>query len=452
MAGDEGETTSTGGRAGTTSDPSETESDPSGSTSDSPEQDPDPTSEDREYLLVTEYFHPDTASTGQLVTELAVGLKERGLDVRVATGQPNYHSGDNERQPRRSTHEGVPVGRIRAPQVRQSSLPRRLFNWAVFTAWMAAALAVSRPGRPRTVFFVSNPPILPVAMWLVCRLRGWEYTYVVYDLYPDQPVELGYLERGGVLERVWRRLNAAALRDAGEVVALGPVMRERIAERSGRPEETITVVHNWADGEFVRPQEKSENPFAREHDLVDTFTVLYSGNVGEFHDLATPVRAAAEFDPDELRLLVIGEGDGKDDVVALAEDLGVRGGTVEFLPYQPRERLPDSLTAGDVSLVAVEEGFAGVCVSSKLYTALAAGTPVLAVTAPDSDEARIVEGADAGVAVPQGDVSAAVEAIEHWRSDPVLVDEQGRNARGAFEARYTRERAIDEYYDLLAKE
>ena len=46
----------------------------------------------KEYVLVTEYFHPDTASTGQLMTDLAVGLEERGLDMIVLTGQSNYHS------------------------------------------------------------------------------------------------------------------------------------------------------------------------------------------------------------------------------------------------------------------------------------------------------------------------------------------------------------------------
>ncbi|MFC7026560.1 hypothetical protein ACFQH8_01595 [Halomicroarcula sp. GCM10025710] len=110
-----------------------------------------------EYLLVTEYFHPDTASTGQLMTDLAVGLQERGLDLSVYTGQPNYHSGENERQPVRSVHEGVFVRRIRAPQVRQSSLVRRLFNWTVFTAWMSVVLLFDQTDRERELVFVTCP-------------------------------------------------------------------------------------------------------------------------------------------------------------------------------------------------------------------------------------------------------------------------------------------------------
>jgi glycosyltransferase involved in cell wall biosynthesis len=411
------------------------------------------TEPDKEYVLVTEYFHPDTASTGQLMTDLAVGLQERGLDMTVYTSQPNYHSGENERQPTVSTHEGVLVKRIRAPQLRQSSIGRRLFNWFVFTVWMFLALLVSRPRRERELVFVSNPPMLPVAMWAVAKLRGWEYTYIVYDLYPDQPVKLGYLEAGGAADRLWARLNRYAFEGAKYVVALGPVMKERITRNAG-PEfdpEKIEIIHNWEDEEFIKPMAKEDNWFSREHDLVEPFTVFYSGNIGEFHDLETVVRAAAEFEDDDVQFLIIGEGDNKQNIVELADSLGLNGGTVRFLPYQDFEDLPYSLTSGDVGIVTVREGFEGICVSSKLYTAMAAGKPILCIAQPHDDEARIVEAAEAGIQVSQGDVEGVVEAIRRWQDDPELVDRQGRNARTVFEQNFTTDRSVDAYYRLLAE-
>ena len=224
---------------------------------------------DKEFLLVTEYFHPDTASTGQLMTDLAVGLRERGLDLRVLTSQPNYHSGDNEKQPRSTVHEGVPVDRIRAPQLRQSSLLRRLFNWGLFTVWMFGVLLVSQTEKEREIVFVSNPPFLPIAMWLVCRIRGWNYTYIVHDLYPDQPVELEYIEEGGAMDKIWRVLNRRAFLAAKHIVALGPVMKERISRNAGPKfdESKVEIIHNWEDEEFIQPMEKEDNWFSEEHGL-----------------------------------------------------------------------------------------------------------------------------------------------------------------------------------------
>jgi glycosyltransferase involved in cell wall biosynthesis len=411
-----------------------------------------PSETESEYVLVTEYFHPDTASTGRLMTELAVGLRDRGLDLSVYTGQPNYHSGDNERQPTRSTHEGVPVRRIGAPQTRQTSLPRRLANWFLFTLWMSLVLLTDRTSSDRHLVFVSNPPFLPLAMWAVCRLRGWEYTYIVYDLYPDNIVELGHIEGDGVIDRAWSYLHRLTLDDATDVVALGPVMEERIVEAAG-PEfdpDTVRIIHNWQDESFIEPVAKAENPFSREHGFVDPFTVLYSGNIGEFHDLGTLVRAAAAFEDEDVRFVIVGEGDDKDRIVELAESLEIGDDTLTFLPYQPWERVPYSLTSADVSVVSLRRGFEGLCVSSKLYSAMAAGGPVLCIARADDDESRIVEMFDAGLQVPQGDVEELVEAVERWREDPSLVERQGRNARAAFEANFTREQCVDDYYELLA--
>lgn len=410
-------------------------------------------SEQTEHLLVTEYFEPDTASTGQLMTDLAVGLNDRRLDMTVYTGQPNYHSGDNEKQPARSLHEGVIVRRIGAPQVRQSSMPRRLFNWAVFTLWMTVLLLFERVERERNVIFVTCPPFLPAAMWFVCTVRGWNYTYIAYDLYPDEPVELEYIQKGGVIHQLWELLDRKALQGATNVVALGPVMKERISAKAGDSFDTekVHIIHNWEDESFIEPMAKSENWFSREHGLDQTFTVLYSGNIAEFHDLETLVRAAAAADGTDVQFLIIGEGDNKQKIVDLAEELGLRGDTVRFLPYQPWDDLPYSLTSGDVSVVAVKEGFEGIVVSSKLYTAMAAGQPVLVVSQENDDEARIVRQFDAGANVEQGAAQEAAEVIERWTENPQLVERQGANAREAFEENFVKDASIDQYYAMLTE-
>ncbi|NLV12627.1 glycosyltransferase family 4 protein [Haloarcula argentinensis] len=412
------------------------------------------TSENTEIILITEYFHPDTASTGQLMTDLAVGLQERGLDMTVYTGQPNYHSGDNERQPQVSRYEGVLVKRIRAPQFRQSSILRRLFNWMVFTFWMSVVLLVSRSEQDREIVFVSNPPFLPITLWLVCQIRGWDYTYIVHDLYPDQPAELEYFRKGGLIDRTWERLNARALLDAEKVVSLGPVMTERLANQAGPSFDVdkATVIHNWEDENFITPRRKNKNWFCEEYDLVDTFTVLYSGNIAEFHELETLIEAAPAFEDKDLQIMIIGEGDNKEKLISMAEERDLREDTVKFLPFQPFDDLPYTLTAGDVSVVAVKDGFEGVCVSSKTYTALAAGRPVLVIAKDRDDEARIVDQFDAGFNVPQGDTEGLVEAIQTWQENPQLREEQGANAREAFENHFTKKQSIDRYYELLSEQ
>ena len=53
--------------------------------------------------------------------------------------------------------------------------------------------------------------------------------------------------------------------------------------------------------------------------------------------------------------------------------------------------------------------------------------------------------------MPQGDVEGVVGAVEAWRDDPDRLEREGENARAAFEAWFTRERAIDSYHALLTE-
>ncbi|WP_276253194.1 glycosyltransferase family 4 protein [Halomontanus rarus] len=407
----------------------------------------------KEVVIVTERFHPATTSaTGQYMTDLAIGLRERGLDVTVVTRQIPNHSDEETAQDIREA--GVEVKRIPIPAIDESSFARRVLNWATYIAVLVPLLLFSRSEKDRELLFVSYPVILPPFVWFTCQIRRWDYTYVIYDFYPDCAVELGYVQREGIAHQTWDKLNQYVFSDARNIVVLGPRMREVVADSvDGEFDaEKLTIIHNWADGEFIVPKSKDENWFSEEHDLVDTLTLVYSGNIGEFHDLETVLKASAKLDGDDINILIIGEGDNKPAIEALAEELGVLGDTVEILPYQPWETVPYSLTAGDVSIVAVKPEFEGLCVSSKLYSALATGQPVLVIARERDDESQLVQEFNAGEQVSPGDVREATRVIERWKDDTESVADHGKNAREAFESHFTKEQAIDRYYALLAED
>jgi glycosyltransferase involved in cell wall biosynthesis len=400
--------------------------------------------------VLTEYFHPEEASTARLLTDLATGLSDE-FDVDVLTGRPDYHPADRRRSvPRESRHEGVDVRRVRSTRFDKDRLPLRVVNWLTF---LLAATARLLGGSRDAVLVVSNPPVLPFAAWVEKRVRGTPYVYLVHDRYPAFPVALGLVDADGIVARLWRRGTRTLYRDADRVVVLGETMRERVIEEmAGDPRfdpESVVVVHNWADPAFVRPKPKAESEVAREHGTVDPFTLVYSGNVGRFHELETAVDAVARLEGEgrAVRFLVVGAGARKAELERYVRREGIE--TVEFLPFQPAERVPETLTAGDATLVGVRPEVAGACVSSKLYSSLAAGRPVLATVGTDDDVRRIVESCDCGAWVEPGDDERAAAVLRSWMDDPDLASRLGSNARHCLEERFTRERAVAAYRDLL---
>src|SRR5919204_255970 len=78
----------------------------------------------------------------------------------------------------------------------------------------------------------------------------------------------------------------------------------------------------------------------------------------------------------DLVIFIIGTGARHAELVALAELL--EADQVQFLYYQERGVLPQSLSAADIHVVGLAPGLAGYVVPSRLYGILAVGRPVIA--------------------------------------------------------------------------
>jgi glycosyltransferase involved in cell wall biosynthesis len=300
---------------------------------------------------------------------------------------------------------------------------------------------------------LSNPPILPFAAWLHKKVQNEPYVYVIYDMYPDMPVQLDVLDEDGLIARLWEYGIRYVYRDADRIVVLGESMRRRLERKMAGEDfdpEKIVVIPNWEDGEFIQPIEKSENAFARKHDTTEKFTLLYSGNIGRYHDVGTAIDGIAELERrgrDDIQLLVIGEGGRKEQFQRRVATLGTDN--VHFLPFQPLSKLPETLTCADASLVAIDKSMKGICVSSKLYSSLAVGDPVLAVVADGDEVARVVDTYDCGSQAEPDNAEAVADILERWADNPQLVERLGENARRCFEQNYRREHAVEAYSDLL---
>src|SRR5256714_11027217 len=153
--------------------------------------------------------------------------------------------------------------------------------------------------------------------------------------------------------RLLRSLVSLYLRRADRIVAIGDTMRRRLEEK-GAPPERVRVIPNWIDTSRLEPHERG-NWWAEKRGVKDKFVVMHSGNVGHAQDLDSLVRAATFLrDLDDVAIPIIGMGARHAELVALVERLEVD--RIQFLYYQPRHMLPQSLSAADVHVVGLARG------------------------------------------------------------------------------------------------
>src|SRR5690606_7489501 len=135
--------------------------------------------------------------------------------------------------------------------------------------------------------------------------------------------------------------------------------------------------------------------FREEFGLEGKFLVTYAGNIGPAQGLESLLEAATLLaDVPDVMVALIGDGSLAPVFQERIGDLGLRN--VTMIPYQPFARVPEIYATSDLSIVAQAVATGADAVPSKLYRIMAAARPILAITAPDSDVARLVREADCG--------------------------------------------------------
>jgi glycosyltransferase involved in cell wall biosynthesis len=395
-------------------------------------------------IFVNRYYYPDHSATSQLLTDLASALARDGAEVHVIASRQHYDD-PGARLAAAETRNGVRIHRVWTTRFGRGNLAWRSLDYATFylsAAWRLFALARRRD----IVVAKTDPPLISVIAMMVAALRGAALINWVQDLFPEVAQALGVKVVGPAVPLL-RRLRNASLNAAQANVVLGERMAALLA-RQGIAPAGLTVIHNWSDAAAVHPVARDENTLRAQWGLDGKFVVGYSGNMGRAHEFNTLLSAARLLrDDPEIVFLFIGDGARRALIDAEARRRGLDN--VLFRPYQPRERLAQSLSVPDLHVVSLQPALEGLIVPSKFYGITAAGRPTLFIGDTDGEIARLLQANRCGAAAAVGDAEGVVRAIRALARNPEEARAQGRNARIAFEQQYTRERALAAWRRVL---
>ena len=355
---------------------------------------------------------------GPLTWEFAEDLANDGWSVTLLTGHPDTLAKGS--QGNLSIH--------RSFRYRRGNMLRRSVCWLSYLAHAFLWLWRWPAKTPLLVF--SNPPMLVWLAAVIKKLRGTRFVVMVHDIYPELVVRMGTLREGGLVTRVWRRLNRWAYNHAEEVLTLGECMAEALSQeldadstRSG----AVQIVYPWADTDRIRPIEKQDNPFAVEHELTGKLTILYSGNMGLGHDLESMLAASRLIEDDRAHFLFIGSGPKWHVIKQTIEQTDHPN--VTLMPWLHESQIPHSLATADIAMVSLEPEISGLAIPSKAFYSLAAGTPLIVLSEAQSELATLVQNHECGWLVAPGDAARIAEIVTEMLASPKMLDRFKQNAR-----------------------
>jgi sugar transferase (PEP-CTERM/EpsH1 system associated) len=229
-------------------------------------------------------------------------------------------------------------------------------------------------------------------------------------------------------------------------VALSPDLERYLIERIGVPKDRVEQVYNGVDvTKFTPAQSRVPIPGCP---FVDPRLWLV-GTVGRLDAVKDQGNLAAAFveavkRPDareRMRLVVVGDGDLRDDVDAI-----LRAGNVRDLAWLAGERsdIPTVLQGLDAFVLPSR----GEGVSNTILEAMASELPVVATNV--GANAQLVIDGECGVIVPPGNREAIAEAILRYFDDKTLARAHARAGRARVVHLFSLDRMVERYHRLYS--
>lgn len=421
-------------------------------------------SENKKNLLIyAHYYIPDTASTGQILRELAEGMSD-SFNITIICVVPSYLGTIEDKYKTQKYYEeeinGVKVLRIRVPEFSKTNKKSRIKN--VVSYFMGAMGATFKVGKIDYVFSISQPPILGGLLGVWGKwVKHAKFIYNIQDFNPEQVLAVGYAKSRFITDFMMA-FDKFSCKRSDLVITVGRDLVETVEKRFEDKKVPKTVmINNWIDENEIYPLPENKErvlAFKKKYELDNKFVIMYSGNIGLYYDLENLIKVIERFGTDtktadgrEVVFAFIGAGTVLDKLVSYVKEHNMDN--VKFIPYQDKADLIYSLNAGDVHWCVNAKGIKGVSCPSKYYGLAAAGKPVIGVLESRSEVRCLIEDTHGGLCCEPGEYDQ-VEKNIRWFIDNAgsnEIKDMGIRSRDNLEKNLTRDVSVRKYAEEILK-
>ncbi len=392
-------------------------------------------------LVITQYFWPESFR----INDLVLGLKERGHDVAVLTGKPNYPAGvfspgygffSNSKE----VFQDVPVYRVPLiPRGKAQSwrLALNYFSFVIFASVFGPFLC---RGRFEVIFVYEPSPITVCLPAIVLKwLKRAPLILWVQDLWPESLSATGAVQSTFILNWV-TRLVRFIYRYCDLVLVQSEAFIPCVTAR-GAESARVRYFPNWAESLYqaVSPGVDAQ----QQQKIPEGFRLMFAGNIGVAQSFETILAAAEKLKPQpDIHWVILGDGHRKAWVEDRVRALGLQG-RVHLLGRRPVESMPHYFALADAMLVTLRrDPIFSLTVPSKLQSYLACAKPIVA--AVDGETSRVLLASGAGLSCAAEDAHALAQAVlKLYRMNPMERQEMGQKGRTYYETHFQRELLLD---------
>ncbi|CAB1243732.1 Glycosyltransferase WbuB [Ruminococcaceae bacterium BL-4] len=383
-------------------------------------------------LVVCQYYFPEPFR----ISDICEGLVQRGHEVTVITGLPNYpmgkiYKGYEHGEKRDEVINGVHIHRCYTIERKTGAIHRVLnyYSYAISSSHFAAKLK-----EDYDVVFVNQ--LSPVMM----AKAGIKYKdkhhkkLVLYclDLWPESLVA-GGIKRGSLIYKIFHHISEKIYKSADRILVTSHSFSKYFESEFGIKD--TEYLPQYAESIF-EPEQCAKKPN-------NTFDLMFAGNIGAAQSVKTIIEAAnLTKDIPNLRWHIVGDGSELENVKQLAKQYDLS--SVIFHGRQPLEKMPEYYAMADAMLVTMQKDpVLSLTLPGKVQTYMAAGKPIIG--AIDGETADVIAASQCGLC---GQSESSEELMNNVRT---FIYENRKSCPFAHSARdyYLKHFSKSKYLDSL---
>lgn len=348
-------------------------------------------------LVISQYFYPENFR----INQLCLDLKQRGHDITVLTGKPNYPKGEyfegytfkgNEDE----VWNGIRI--IRVPlRARKTGAINLVKNYLSFV--YHANKRVKSINEKFDIIYVFEVSPVTVALPAIKLKKRMNIPVImnVQDLWPENIIAVTGINNKIIIGLIDQLVNYI-YKHCDKILTASPSFVEKIQYRVKDKEKVVY----WPQYSVVSKVEDDECLFDS-----SKFNITFTGNIGEAQGIDIAIEAAKILKDTNIHWNFIGEGRDRKRLEELCKSYDLND-NVTFHGYMEEKYIPKYLNSSDAALLILKPNpVFEMTIPAKLQTYLSCGVPILGCVSGEGK--RIILEADCGVVSDEISVNSLVE-------------------------------------------
>jgi len=400
-------------------------------------------------LILTQYFPPEIGAPQNRLFELAVRLKQKGVEVTVFTAMPNYpqmevHATYKGKFYSYEEMDGLHVHRSWIYVSKSKSIFKRLLNYFSFvkTSFLAGWFKL---GKFDYILCESPPIFLGITAYLLKKIKGAKLIFNVSDLWPESAEKLGLVTNKFFLASA-TKLEEFLYRKSDLICGQTQSIVKNISIRF--PDKKVYWLPNGVDLNYYKPDGIKSNWRDKNNFLPDDFILLYAGIIGHAQGLEVVIYAADKLkEHSKIKFVLLGSGPEKEKLQKLKQDLKVQN--VFFFDPVSKKEMPGIVSSIDLAVIPLKrlDLFKG-AIPSKIFENLAMKKPILLGVEGEAKELFIDEGKCGLAFTPDDAADLCVKTLELYNSKD-LLKQLGENGFKYVEQKFTRDKIANDFWNFI---